>query len=69
MTGAQIAARARELDPALKILFTTGYARNAIFHHGRLDPGVQLITKPFSYGDLAAKVRDVLDGLPRQLQQ
>lgn len=69
MTGAQIAARARELDPALKILFTTGYARNAIFHHGRLDPGVQLITKPFSYGDLAAKVRDVLDGFPRQLQQ
>jgi CheY-like chemotaxis protein len=63
MTGAQVAAQARELRPALKVLFTTGYARNAIFHHGRLDKGVQLITKPFSFSDLAAKVRDVLDGL------
>ena len=66
MTGAQVAARARELRPGLKVLFTTGYARNAIFHHGRLDKGVQLITKPFSFSDLAAKVRDVLDALPRQ---
>ncbi len=65
MTGAQVAARARELRPGLKVLFTTGYARNAIFHHGRLDKGVQLITKPFSFSDLAAKVRDVLDGLAR----
>ncbi len=63
MTGAQVAAQARELRPGLKILFTTGYARNAIFHHGRLDKGVQLITKPFSFTDLAGKVRDVLDGV------
>lgn len=66
MTGAQLAARACELHPALKVLFTTGYARNAIFHHGRLDKGVHLITKPFSFTDLAAKVRDVLDDLSRQ---
>ncbi len=65
MPGAQVAAQARELRPDLKVLFTTGYARNAIFHHGRLDKGVQLITKPFSFNDLAAKVRDVLDGLAR----
>jgi len=65
MTGAQVAAQARELRPGLKVLFTTGYARNAIFHHGRLDKGVQLITKPFTFSDLAAKVRDVLDGLAR----
>ncbi len=65
MTGAQVATQARELRPGLKVLFTTGYARNAIFHHGRLDKGVQLITKPFSFTDLAAKVRDVLDGLPQ----
>jgi hypothetical protein len=45
------------------VLFTTGYARNAIVHHGRLDKGVQLITRPFSLTELAAKVRDVLDGL------
>jgi len=63
MTGAQVAAEAAEIQPGLKILFTTGYARNAIVHNGRLDPGVQLITKPYSFADLAAKIRDVLDGL------
>jgi PAS domain S-box-containing protein len=64
MTGAQIAARARELrGSGLKVLYTTGYARNAIFHHGRLDPGVQLITKPFDLSELATKVRDVIDGM------
>ena len=62
MTGAQVAEAARKLRPDLKILFTTGYARNAIIHHGRLDKGVQLITKPFRFADLAAKIRDVLDG-------
>jgi PAS domain S-box-containing protein len=61
MTGAEVAARAREIRPTLKVLFTTGYARNAIIHHGRLDKGVELITKPFTYADLAAKVRDVID--------
>ncbi|MDB5594145.1 MAG: histidine kinase [Hyphomicrobiales bacterium] len=61
MTGADVSAKATLLRPALKVLFTTGYARNAIVHHGRLDPGVQLITKPFSFGDLAKKVRDILD--------
>jgi PAS domain S-box-containing protein len=64
MTGAQVAARARAIDPLVKTLFTTGYARNAIIHHGRLDRGVQLITKPFTREDLAAKVRDVLDHGP-----
>ena len=63
MTGAQVAAQARGAKPDLKVLFTTGYARNAIVHHGRLDQGVQLITKPFSMSDLAIRVRDVLDGL------
>lgn len=63
LTGAQVAAQAKALRPGLKVLFTTGYARNAIIHHGRLDKGVQLITKPFSASDLAARIRDVLDGL------
>jgi CheY-like chemotaxis protein len=63
MTGAQVAQEARDIQPGLKVLFTTGYARNAIVHNGRLDPGVQLITKPYSFADLAAKIRDVLDGL------
>jgi CheY-like chemotaxis protein len=63
MTGAVLAERARMLRPDLKVLFTTGYARNAIVHQGRLDPGVELITKPFSHADLAARVRRMLDGL------
>jgi PAS domain S-box-containing protein len=61
MNGRQLAGAARNLNPKLKVLFTTGYARDAIVHEGRLDPGVQLITKPFTYGALSAKVRDLLD--------
>lgn len=61
MTGAQVTAQAKQLRPRLKVLFTTGYARDAIFHHGRLDEGVTLITKPFTSADLGAKVRDILD--------
>lgn len=61
MSGAQLARKAAKVRPDLKTLFTTGYARNAIVHHGRLDSGVQLITKPFSYADLAARIRYVLD--------
>ncbi len=63
MSGAVLAKEAAEIRPGLKTLFTTGYARNAIVHQGRLDSGVQLITKPFSYEDLAARVRDILDQL------
>jgi PAS domain S-box-containing protein len=63
MTGAQVAAKAQEIRPGVKVLFTTGYARNVIIHHGRLDKGVQLIVKPFGFAELAAKVRDVLDDL------
>jgi DNA-binding response OmpR family regulator len=42
------------------VLFTTGYTRNAIVHHGRLDEGVNLITKPFTARNLAEKVRSVI---------
>lgn len=61
MSGAVLAKEAVKLKPEIKTLFTTGYARNAIVHHGRLDPGVDLLTKPFSYAELAARVRDILD--------
>ncbi len=61
MMGNLLAEQARAIRPDLKVLFTTGYARNAIVHHGRLDPGVELITKPFSYAELAARIRDLLD--------
>ncbi|MEO5492851.1 MAG: PAS domain S-box protein [Sphingomonas sp.] len=61
MTGAVLAREALAIQPGLKTLFTTGYARNAIVHHGRLDEGVELLTKPFSYSDLALRIRDILD--------
>jgi PAS domain S-box-containing protein len=61
MSGSVLAKEAAKLQPGIRTLFTTGYARNAIVHHGRLDPGVELLTKPFSYADLAARVRDILD--------
>ena len=64
MSGAVLAKEAASLRPGLKTLFTTGYARNAIVHHGRLDAGVQLITKPFSFADLAGRIRDILDMNP-----
>jgi CheY-like chemotaxis protein len=60
MNGRQLAAAAVRARPNLKVLFTTGYARNAIVHDGRLDSGVRLITKPFSYDELGTAVRDVL---------
>jgi len=62
MNGQQLAQQAMVLHPRLKVLFATGYARDVIVHHGRLDPGVELITKPFAYDDLAARIRSVLDG-------
>jgi PAS domain S-box-containing protein len=61
MNGRQLADEAMRRRPTLKVLFTSGYARNAIVHDGRLDPGVHLITKPFSYGGLAEKLRSILD--------
>jgi hypothetical protein len=57
----QIADEALRRRPRLKVLFTTGYARNANVHHGRLDPGVEMIPKPFTYSGLAAKPRVVLE--------
>ena len=61
MNGRQLAEEARRRYPNLKVLFTTGYARNAIVHEGRLDPGVDLLTKPFSQASLGEKLRDIID--------
>jgi PAS domain S-box-containing protein len=61
MSGRQLADEALRRRPDLKVLFTTGYTRNAIVHNGTLDPGVNLISKPFTYQELAAKVRALLD--------
>jgi len=61
MDGRRLADEAARRRPGLKVLFTTGYTRNAIVHNGRLDAGVNLISKPFTYVDLAVKIRRVLD--------
>jgi PAS domain S-box-containing protein len=61
MNGRQLATAARERCPGLKVLFTTGYTRNAIIHHGRLDPDVEVISKPFTQSSLAEKVRRILE--------
>jgi signal transduction histidine kinase/CheY-like chemotaxis protein len=61
MNGRQLADQMRERESALKVLFMTGYSRNAIVHQGRLDPGVSLLQKPLTQAMLAAKIRDVLD--------
>jgi CheY-like chemotaxis protein len=63
MNGRQLADQALRRQPRLKVLYTTSYARNAIVHQGRLDPGVEVVFKPFTYSDLAIKIRHVLDNI------
>jgi signal transduction histidine kinase/CheY-like chemotaxis protein len=58
----QLAEQAKRLLPELRVLFMTGYSRNAIVHQGRLDPGVDLLQKPINSEQLAAMVRKLLDG-------
>ena len=61
MSGRELVDRIRELNPHLKVLYTTGYTRNAIVHNGTLDFGTELLSKPYSIEDLASKVRAILD--------
>jgi CheY-like chemotaxis protein len=60
MSGAALAGEAKALRPDLKILFTTGYARDAIVNNGMLEPNMQLLTKPYTIAQLATKVRGAL---------
>jgi signal transduction histidine kinase len=61
MNGTALARAAQGRRPGLKVLYMSGYTANAIVHHGVLDKGVHLLTKPFRKVDLARKVRQVLD--------
>jgi PAS domain S-box-containing protein len=56
----ELARKAKELIPGIAILFTSGYTENAIVHGGRLDPGVNLLTKPYSRAALTTRIRDAL---------
>jgi two-component system NtrC family sensor kinase len=62
MNGRQLAVEALKLRPGLPVLYATGYTRNAIVHQGRLDPDVELLTKPYTTEAMATKLRQVLDG-------
>jgi two-component system NtrC family sensor kinase len=62
MNGRELANAVKETHPDLPVLFATGYTRNAIIHHGRLDSDVDLLTKPFTTEAMAKKVREILDG-------
>lgn len=60
MNGRQLAEIGRQVRPQLKVLFITGYAEHAAARGGFLDPGMQLITKPFTFDLLIAKVQEML---------
>lgn len=61
MDGRMLAQRAQQMRPSLKVLITTAYAGGALMREGRLDPDVELLSKPFSFMALATRIREVLD--------
>jgi CheY-like chemotaxis protein len=62
VNGRRLAELALERRPDIKVLFTTGFTRNAVVHNGILDAGVNFLPKPFTLDQLALKVRSVIDG-------
>jgi PAS domain S-box-containing protein len=61
MNGRQVADAARAIRRDLKVLFITGYAENAVLSHGHLDPGMHVLTKPFSIDALASRIRGLIE--------
>jgi signal transduction histidine kinase len=61
MSGRELVEQVKVLQPDLKVLYTTGYTRNAIVHNGTLDRGTELLSKPYTIEELAGKVRTILD--------
>lgn len=62
MNGRELVEQARASHPSLKVLYTSGYTESAIVHHGRLDPGVELLSKPYTRLELASKLQLVMKG-------
>ena len=61
MTGRELARMVSKLRPELRIIYMTGYSRNAVTHHGRLDPNLEVLHKPITQSDLAMRIREALD--------
>ncbi len=62
MSGRELADEVAKLRPGVKVLYTSGYTDNAIVHHGKLDDGVMLLTKPYRRNQLAEMIRKALNG-------
>jgi PAS domain S-box-containing protein len=62
MNGRQLAEEMAKRRAPLRVLFTSGYTENAIIHHGRLDPGVLLLVKPYRKAELSRMLRRALEG-------
>jgi YesN/AraC family two-component response regulator len=64
LSGRELAARVSAGRPGLKVLYISGYTDDSIFRHGVLEGGMSFLQKPFNLKALAAKVREVLEGIP-----
>lgn len=60
MNGRQVADAARARQPGLKVMFITGYAENAVIGDGHLEPGMQVLTKPFQVSELSRRISEIL---------
>jgi two-component SAPR family response regulator len=60
VSATELAGKARALHPDLRVLFTSGYTENAMIHNGRLDEGINLLSKPYGRAELASAVRTLL---------
>ena len=62
MNGVEVARKARNLQPSIKLLYTSGYTENSVIHRGIVDHGVTLLNKPYNADELLQKIQELLDG-------